>query len=340
MCIKVSSVILFALAAYGTARRVPVSALACFGAIRVARAMVLGWIAGTGIAFADDANFRQIAPGVYAAIAPNEAPSPGNRGFVSNLGFIVGRSGVVAIGTGANEKAGRLMLESIHRLTRKPVVLAVNLQATPDHVLGNASFARRGIPILAHRETDRFMVYNCPNCIRNARSAIGDRRMGKASIVRPTRIVDASVVESAGGVDIEIRHDGHTFQPGSLVVVDRRSGIVFAGEVLSVDRVPDVRNADLETWRAVLERLAALPDGQVVPAHGAVSAPRVAACLASYLTDLSRKVGEIYERGVAMQDAAREAALPDYQGWQLYSTMHASNIHFTFLKAEARDLAH
>lgn len=302
-------------------------------------AMVLAWIAGAVPAFADDANFRRIAAGVYVAIAPNEAPSPDNRGFVSNLGFVVGHSGVVAIGTGANENAGRLMLASIRRVTRKPVVLAINLQATPDHVLGNASFARRGIPILAHRETDRFMLYNCPNCIRNARSAIGGRRMGKAAIVRPTRIIDSSVVESAGGVDIEIRHDGHTFQPGSLVVVDRRSGVVFAGEAMSVDRIPDVRNADLEVWRAALERLAALSEGLVVPAHGAVSAPREAARLANYLTDLARKVGEVYDQGVAMQDAAREAALPNYEGWQLYSTMHASNIHFTFLRAEARDLA-
>lgn len=307
--------------------------------IRRAGSMVLAWIAATGLAFAEGADFRQVAPGVFVAIAPNEAPSPSNRGFVSNLGFIVGRSGVVAIGTGASESAGRHMIESIRRVTRKPVVLAVNLQATPDHVLGNASFARRGVPILAHRETDRFMLYNCPNCIRNARSAVGGRRMGKASIVRPNRIVDGSVDESSGGVDILIRHDGHTFQPGSLVVLDRRSGVVFAGEALSVDRIPDVRSADLESWRAALGGIAALPARLVVPAHGPVSAPEAAVQLVGYLADLSGKVEDVYERGVAMQDAAREAGLPAYANWHLYSAMHASNIHFTFLKVEARDLA-
>ncbi|MBK9084348.1 MAG: hypothetical protein IPL80_03325 [Sterolibacteriaceae bacterium] len=96
-----------------------------------------------GAAFADGIAFQKIASGVYVAIAPNESASPANRGFVSNLGFVVGQSGVIAIGTGASERQGETILAAIRKLTRKPVVLAINLQATPDHVLGNRSFVRR-----------------------------------------------------------------------------------------------------------------------------------------------------------------------------------------------------
>lgn len=190
--------------------------------------ILLLWNALTGVAFAEPLEFDQLAPGVYAAIAPNEAPSPANGGFVGNLGFIVGRSGVIAIGTGASERQGRSMLEAIRRVTPKPVVLAINLQATPEHVLGNRSFARRGITILAHRETDRFMVQNCPRCIRNARNAVG-RRLGAATLARATRLIDTTTRLADGGTDIELRYYGSTFQAGSLAVFDRRSGVLFAG---------------------------------------------------------------------------------------------------------------
>ena len=290
-------------------------------------------------AFAFEMKFQKIASGVYVAMAPNEAASPANRGFISNLGFIVGQSGVIAVGTGASERQGEAMLSAIRAVTRKPVVLAINLQATPDHVLGNRSFARRSIPILAHRETDRFMAYNCPTCIRNARKAVGARRMGSAVLAEPTRLIDDSGTVEIGGRVLEVIHYGATFQPGSMAVLDRQSGTLFAGEMVSLNRVPDVRNADMARWQLALQSIAGSTASRLVPGHGPVSAPARSVESAGYLTDLRSEVEAVYERGVPMQDAARAAPLARYSRWALYQTLHPRNVHFAYLKIEAEDLA-
>lgn len=293
----------------------------------------------TGAAFAAGIEFQKIASGVYVAIAPNEAASPANRGFVSNLGFIVGQSGVIAIGTGASERLGETILAAIRSVTRKPVVLAINLQATPDHVLGNRSFVRRNVPIMAHRETDRFMAYNCPTCIGSARKAVGSRRLGAASLAKPNRLIDGTRAVEAGGRSLEVIYYGATFQPGSVAVLDRQSGTLFAGEMVGLKRIPDLRNADIAKWQAALQDIAASPASLLVPAHGPVSAPARSLELARYLADLRSEVEEAYERGVPMQDAARAAPLTLYSQWALYETLHSRNIHFTYLNIESEDLA-
>jgi glyoxylase-like metal-dependent hydrolase (beta-lactamase superfamily II) len=301
--------------------------------------MVLGLSALAATAFADDMKFQNIASDVYVAIAPNETASPANRGFVSNLGFIVGRSGVIAVGTGASERQGEAMISAIRAVTRKPIALAINLQATPDHVLGNRPFVRRKIPILAHRETDRFMKFNCRTCIRNARKAVGARRMGAATLAEPNRLIDDTRSIEVGGRVLDVVYYGATFQPGSVTVLDRQSRTLFAGDMVSLNRVPDLRNADIAKWRAALQDIAGSSASLLVPGHGPVCKPVRAAELARYLTDLRSEVETAYDRGVPMQDAVQAAPLSAYSAWVLYEALHPSNVHFTYLKVETEDLA-
>jgi glyoxylase-like metal-dependent hydrolase (beta-lactamase superfamily II) len=185
-------------------------------------------------------------------------------------------------------------------------------------VLGNRSFVRRNVPILAHRETDRFMAYNCPTCIRNARRSVGARRMGAAGLARPTRLIDHTQSLRVGGREFELVHYGTTFQ---------------------TNRVPDVRNADLENWQNALNAIAGSSASMLVPAHGPVVEPPRSLESARYLADLRAAVEQADERGVPMQEAAREAALTGYSHWALYAAQHARNVHFTYLKVEAEDLA-
>ena len=227
-------------------------------------------------------------------------------------------------------------MAAIRAVTRKPVVLAINLQATPDHVLGNRSFVRRKVPILAHRETDRFMTYNCATCIRNARKAVGARRLGAASLAQPTRLIDDTRRIEVGGRMLELIYYGATFQPGSVAVLDRQSGTLFAGEMVSLSRIPDVRNADTRKWRAALQDIAGSSASLLVPGHGPISAPARATELARYLADLRSEVETAYERGVPMQDAAQAAPLAAYSKWALYRDAASAKRPFHLSEGRSR----
>ena len=75
-----------------------------------------------------------------------------------------------------------------------------------------------------------------------------------------------------GGRSFELREwRGHT--DSDLVLVDRASGVVFAGGLVFSRRVPTTPHAQVPAWLASLDALQALPglaQAQVVPSHGPV----------------------------------------------------------------------
>jgi glyoxylase-like metal-dependent hydrolase (beta-lactamase superfamily II) len=258
---------------------------------------------------------------------------------VANVGLIVAREGVIVIGTGANDSDAQRLLRAIARLTAKPVVLAINTYAGPEHVLGNAAFARLGIPILAHRETDNFMVYNCATCIRNQKAETGDAQLQEDAFARPSRLIDGPTRLAIGGRDIEIMHFGWTHQPGDIAVFDHASGVLFAGAMVSLDVLPDAHTADADAWIGALERLQALPMKTVVPARGPVSPKTRIAEVIQYLRELREATRAAYAKGIGIREAAQSVTTPRYSRWAMYDTLQRRNVHHLYLKLEVRELA-
>lgn len=280
-----------------------------------------------------------VAPGVYAFLGAPEAPSPANAGLVSNYGLVVGEHGAIVIGTGTSHEHGVRLLQAVDRIARKPIDLAINSYAGPEHVLGNTAFARRGVPILAHRDTDAFMVQNCALCIRNLKADVGEQLLAESGLERPTRLVEGSTTVDVGGRQLDILHFGWAHQPGDVAVFDRASGVLFAGELVTLDVLPDAHTADVAGWLEALRRLRQLPVKIVVPGRGPLASPQRIDEVRDYLNALVAAVDGVYAKGVGIREAALAAQLPRFSRWAMYDSRHPRNVHHLYLKLEARDLA-
>jgi glyoxylase-like metal-dependent hydrolase (beta-lactamase superfamily II) len=295
--------------------------------------------AGPCCAAAGGVELTPVAEGVYLVRGALAEPSPANGGRVSNLGVIVGSEGVITIGTGTSDGEAEAFLSAIARVTDRPVVLGINAYGAPDQVLGNGVFARRGIPVLAHRETDRFLVQNCDACIRNLKKSLGDAALGGTTLSRPSRLVDGSGTVRAGGLEIRVLYFGWTAQPGAIAVFDPGSKVLFAGDLASIGRIPEVQAAKVPEWLAAIGEMQAIDARILVPAHGPVTAPRRLQETAAYLRQLEAGVVNAYESGAGIQEAAQLVELPGFREWALYDPLHRRNVHFTYLRVEARDFA-
>jgi glyoxylase-like metal-dependent hydrolase (beta-lactamase superfamily II) len=280
-----------------------------------------------------------VAPGIFVFPGSPAAPSPANGGIVSNVGVIVGDSGVVMVGTGTSDSHGERLLAAVSKLTNLPVVLAINTYAGPEHVLGNTAFARHGIPILAHRDTDLYMARNCENCIRNLQMAIGDAPLVGSHLQRSTRLIDAATSMTVGGRQLDILYFGATQQPGSIAVFDRKSGVLFTGALAAFNVTPDAHDADLLAWKAALLEMRRLPLRWVVPGRGAVGEPERLDDMIAYLDGLGSTTAQAYRSGVDLADAPRKAGVPRFANWSMYAAVHPRNVHFQYLKLEAQELA-
>ncbi|HSD59560.1 MAG TPA: MBL fold metallo-hydrolase, partial [Burkholderiales bacterium] len=187
---------------------------------------------------------QPVVPGVFLVTGALGDPAPANGGRVSNLGIIAGPEGAIVVGTGTSLAEGEALLAAAERVAGVPVVLAINPYAAPDQVLGNGAFAKRGIPVLAHEETDRFLVANCTRCIERLREQVGADALAGTEAVRPTRLVSDGTTVTAGGRTLELVYPGPAHQRGDLIVIDRASGVAFAGALGSFGQVPDLHNGD------------------------------------------------------------------------------------------------
>jgi glyoxylase-like metal-dependent hydrolase (beta-lactamase superfamily II) len=284
------------------------------------------------------APLQQVAPGVYVQRGADEAASTVNRGAVANLGVLIGPTGVVVVNTGSSAEHGAALLAAVARLTDRPVVLAIDTQASPDQVLGNSAFTLRGIPVLAHRDTDAFMREHCDACVADVKAKADNDALAATRVAWPTRLIEGSQTIDAGGRSLQIIHLGWTEQPGCVAVLDTASRVLFTGDIASFGVLPETQLGQLANWIDALSRLQALAPSIVVPGHGAPGAAPRLGLVRDYLQTLLQQTRAAYQRGAGLLETTEHLDLPRFRGWALYGERHRRNVHFTYLQLEEEDL--
>jgi len=279
-----------------------------------------------------------VADGVYAFIGDLGAIGPDNDGEVGNSGFVVGTSGVVVIDTGASYRHGRAMLDAIRRVTEKPVRLVIITHAVQEFLFGSAAFAELGVPLLTHAKSAELMRSRCDRCLENLRSIFGIEALAGTRLVVPTQTIAGSTTLDVGGRTLDLLYFGWASTPGDLAVLDRRSGVLFAGGLVAFGRIPELRDGNLDGWLQALNRLSQAPAQMLVPGHGPVGHAEEIEATASYLRDLDAQVRSLYSGGASLMEALDSAHLPSYAGWSLYPALHRENVLHRYLQLELEEL--
>ena len=209
---------------------------------------------------------EKIADGTWVLTGRSEDFSFANGGNIVNTAFIVTQAGVLVIDSGPSRAYGEQLRRAIARITRQPVVRVINTHHHPDHFLGNQAFAPDTLAALPgtihgiHTEGGSFN----DNMYRLA----GDWMAGTEPVA-PTHPLAAGPLE-LGGHQLElIALEGHT--GADLAILDRSTGVLFAGDLVFHDRAPTTPHARLPAWQASLDTLEALPFRHIVPGHGPVA---------------------------------------------------------------------
>ena len=279
-----------------------------------------------------------LAPSVYAFYGDPGEATWDNAGNTGNTGFIIGRDGVIVVDTGISYRHGQAILEALARTTDKPVQLAIITHGVQEFLFGNAAFAERGVPLLAHARSVELMRSRCEHCLENLRVLLGDAMMRGTRVVLPERTVEASMSLEVAGRKLDLLTFGWGATPGDLVVFDRSSGVLFAGGLLTVQRIPDLRDGKLDGWLAALDRLEQVPARVLVPGHGPAATPAAIGELRDYLLALDAQARQFYGSGLSLMQALDAAELPAYRHWAMYPTLHRRNVQQRYLELELEEL--
>jgi quinoprotein relay system zinc metallohydrolase 1 len=212
---------------------------------------------------------RQIADGTWVIEGAVQDFSRANGCNIINTAFIATGAGAVVINTGPSRLYGEQQRRAIERVTREPVLKVLELNLHPDYFFGNQAWA--DLPTQALPGSIAGMQAEGTAYADNLYRLCGDWMRGTEST--PAREAVLPQTLQVGNHQLELmRLQGHTAD--DLVVLDRGTGVLFAGGLVFAERVPTTPHADFAAWLASLDALERLiASGQVktvVPSHGPV----------------------------------------------------------------------
>lgn len=206
---------------------------------------------------------------VHGADAPIEAA---NGGAIANITIIDTLAGTVLCDCGPSVRYAQALKSVAEKLTGKRVVRVYVTHLHPDHGLGTAAF-------------DPAIVAALPGAIDALRAQgqgfadamyriLGDWMRG-TDVVLPGRAL-VSEREDFGGRQLRLLAlSGHS--RSDLALLDEKTGLLVAGDLVFHNRAPSTPTADLSQWRISLDRLKAQPHGSLISGHGPLDSGGTAA---------------------------------------------------------------
>jgi len=277
---------------------------------------------------------QEVAPGVYVHHGVHEEASVANQGGIANIGFVIGDAAVAVIDSGGSLMEGRALLQAIRQVTPLPIRYVINTHFHPDHVMGNAAFVAEGAEFIGHKNLPMGLLARRESYVVAYESVFGPDS-AKEAIVVPSHLVEGNETVDLGNRVLEIRAFPTAHTDSDLIVIDRETGTLFAGDLVFLERTPAIDGSILG-WLKAIESLRAIPAARVVPGHGPVTAPWPAAMdpERAYFELLVRDIRKLIAEGGSLQQATDTIGLTARGHWTLFESYNARNVTAAYTELE------
>lgn len=288
---------------------------------------------------------------VYYVVGLSGVPDSVNQGHTSNAGFVVTDEGVVVFDALGTPALGYRLLERIREVTDKPVKRIVVSHYHADHIYGLQAFKDYGgaPPVLAQRSTLGYIGGSAASQGEDGERRLEQRRQAlfpwvdeKTVIVPPDQVFDKEICFELGGIRFEIKHLGPAHAPGDSIMLVKKYGVLFGGDVLYGGRVPflDSPETDIDRWLKGLDYIAGLK-GEVryiIPGHGVLSqdAQQVVEATRGYLLFVRKAMAEAARNFVPFDDAYRNTDWSKYAKLPAFDASNRGNAYRIYLEEESR----
>ncbi|MBB1491171.1 MULTISPECIES: quinoprotein relay system zinc metallohydrolase 2 [unclassified Paracoccus (in: a-proteobacteria)] len=288
------------------------------------------------LARAEALELAEVAPGVHVHRGADAQLSPENRGWIANLGVVVGDSRVAVIDPGGSRAQGEALYAAIRRLTGLPIGPVVLTHMHPDHIAGAEVFAEAGAEIIGDARLPEALDLRRETWAESIPAQIGAAAWAGTVLIGPTRTISGPEVLDLGGRTLELSPVPRAHTDSDLTVRDSATGALFTGDLVFRGLTPVV-DGSLKGW---LDWNAQPHEGApVIPGHGPVAGSFTEANAAqrSYLEALRDAVRAALDAGQGLSAAVPAmgvAMTPLADGWADFPATTARNAAAAYAEME------
>jgi len=279
---------------------------------------------------------QKIAAHSYAWIGPLPGPSAENNGYRMNLGFIVGTKGIVVIDTGYTEAMANEMLMHIRKISKAPIVAAINTNSQPHRFFGNNVFKKAGAKIISTAEEKQRMSANLNQYQESIERILKLKKGSIKKPVLPDTLITTPTEFKLGDVSVMVQSPGASHTPASLFAHVIEDNIIFTGDIVYGERLLSVLpDSNIKQWIVSFQKLAAYKNATIVPGHGkAGPLKNFEFSTLSYLQLLHKHMTQSLNDDLEAQEAINTLNQTAYKKLVNYDILSGRNASWAFLEAE------
>ncbi|MFD2181727.1 MBL fold metallo-hydrolase [Rhodoplanes azumiensis] len=248
-----------------------------------------------------------VAENVWAVVGDLGQRSSENLGNNATFGVVLTTDGVVLIDSGGSAAGAAAIDREIRKVTAQPVVAVINTGGQDHRWLGNGYWKARGARIIASARAVEDQRERLDQQWTILSTLVGENTLAGTTPAFADETFRERLDLVIGGERFELRHTGVAHTPGDAVVWLPSRRIVFAGDIVFVDRMLGILPVSrVDAWITAFDAMAALEPSVVVPGHGRpTTLAGATAATRDYLAHLRDAVRKIVKQGGGMSDAAR-----------------------------------
>lgn len=241
----------------------------------------------------------KLEDGIWMIPGAQDAITMANGGAIANISILDTDAGAIIVDTGPSRRFGEALVKLARELTGKDVARVYNTHFHPDHVFGNQAFDAK---VIAAPQGVIDGLKTAGEGFADSMYLIAGDWMRGTEVVLPG-VALTSDVEDFGNRRIRpMAMRGHT--ESDLVLFEENSGLMFAGDLVFLDRAPTTPHADIERWRISLANLGGIPHNRLVPGHGPVEeGDRGIAQTRAWIELIDAMIKDAFERGLDINEA-------------------------------------